>query len=150
MKRASPSELHCRTSSSASSPETSRVSWTNRRLDEPRCRELFHDFADAAGRTAQENLDAIGQTGQGYLGWLWFADGSGHSRCRMTEVLAFTVPGSRVIHFCGDRFRRQIVRRGLGVLAVAILHEELHSLGVGENPPTSIEITRRVELRCGS
>ena len=29
-----------------------------------------------------------------------------------------------------------------------IIHELLHTLGLGENPPTSIEITRRVESRC--
>ena len=129
---------------------TAAVLEAHRRLEESRCRELFRDFEDAAGRTPQENLDAIGLTGQSYLGWLWFVDGSGQSRCGESEVLAFTVPGSRVIYYCGDRFRRQVSRRGLGVLAVAILHEELHSLGVGENPPSSLEITRRVEFRCGS
>ena len=30
-----------------------------------------------------------------------------------------------------------------------IIHETLHSLGLGENPPTSDEITWRVFSRCG-
>jgi len=121
----------------------------HRRLEEPRCRELLRDFEDATGRTAQEGLDAIGLTGQSYLGWLWFVDGRDQSACHRAEVLAFTVTGSRVIRYCGDRFRRQIERRGLGSMAVSVLHEELHSLGIGENPPSSLEITRRVEFRCG-
>jgi hypothetical protein len=29
------------------------------------------------------------------------------------------------------------------------IHEMLHTLGLGENPPTTSEITRRVEMRCG-
>jgi hypothetical protein len=29
-----------------------------------------------------------------------------------------------------------------------VIHEILHTLGLGENPPTSIEITQRVESRC--
>jgi hypothetical protein len=30
-----------------------------------------------------------------------------------------------------------------------IIHEELHSLGLGENPPDSKEITQQVIARCG-
>ena len=128
---------------------TAAVREAHRRMETPECRELFRDFRDAGGRTAQENLDSIGVTGQSYLGWLWFVDGSGQIRCRDARVVAFTVPGSRVVYFCGDRFRHQLERRGLGALAVTILHEELHTLGVGEDPPSSLEITRRVEVRCG-
>jgi len=29
-----------------------------------------------------------------------------------------------------------------------VIHEVLHTLGLGENPPTSTEITLRVEGRC--
>ena len=29
-----------------------------------------------------------------------------------------------------------------------VIHEMLHTLGLGENPPTSTEITKRVEGRC--
>ena len=69
---------------------------------------------------------------------------------RADRVSAFTSPGSQVVRFCGDRFTRAISRRGIGFLATAVIHEELHSLGLGENPPSSTEITRRVEFRCGS
>jgi hypothetical protein len=30
-----------------------------------------------------------------------------------------------------------------------IIHEILHSLGLGENPPSSDEITKQVAARCG-
>ena len=38
-------------------------------------------------------------------------------------------------------------RRGL--TATFLIHETLHTLGLGENPPSSEEITLRVESRCG-
>jgi hypothetical protein len=66
------------------------------------------------------------------------------------DVLAFTSPGSQVVYYCGDRFIRNLTRRGLSALATTIIHEELHSLGLGENPPSAEEIGRRVEARCGS
>ena len=94
-------------------------------------------------------LEALGQTGQTYLGWLWFVDGGIQGRCERPEVVAFTTPGSQVVRYCGDRFTRALATRGLGFLASTVIHEELHSLGLGENPPSSEEITRRVETACG-
>jgi hypothetical protein len=31
---------------------------------------------------------------------------------------------------------------------VCLIHDMLHTLGLGENPPTSSEITQRVKRRC--
>ena len=121
-----------------------------RRLGDSECQQIFSDFTDAAKHPLQERLDTIGQTGQSYLAWIRFVDAELRGRCLQSDVVAFTGPGSQVVSFCGDRFTRQINRGGLGRLATAIIHEELHSLGLGENPPSSLEITRRVELRCGS
>ena len=122
----------------------------HRRLGESRCQAIFSDFQDSSGDALQNRLDAIGQAGPDYLGWMWFVDAGSSGRCSQSQVVAFTSPGSQVAYVCGDRFTRQIHRRGLGSLATAIIHEELHSLGLGEDPPTSTEITRRVEFRCGS
>ena len=122
----------------------------HRRLATEPCREIFGDFRDASGRLLQERLDAIGQTGQSYLGWLRFSNAERRGPCDRAEVLAFTTPGSQVVSFCGEKIQRAIRRRGLGLVAVTIIHEELHSLGLGEDPPSSGEITRRVEARCGS
>jgi len=122
----------------------------HRRLENAECREVFSDFEDASGHTLQETLDSLGQTGQSYLGWIWFRDGGFQGLCARSDVLAITAPGSRVVSYCGERFTRAILRQGPRSLAMTILHEELHSLGLGEDPPTSLEITRRVETRCGS
>jgi hypothetical protein len=121
----------------------------HRRLESPRCREIFSGFRDLAGRPLQENLDSLGLTGQGYLAWLLFVDAGFQGRCGGGDVLAYTVPGSRVVYYCGRRFARKIKEGRLGLLAVLVLHEELHSLGLGENPPGPDEITREVEARCG-
>jgi hypothetical protein len=32
---------------------------------------------------------------------------------------------------------------------IIVIHEFLHTLGLGENPPTSQAITQRVAIRCG-
>jgi hypothetical protein len=32
---------------------------------------------------------------------------------------------------------------------IILIHEFLHTLGLGENPPTSDAITARVSIRCG-
>src|SRR5262245_51548730 len=122
----------------------------HRRLGDPACRQIFSEFRDGSGRPLQKRLDAIGQTAESYLGWLWFVDGGVSGRCERSEVVAFTSPGSQVVRFCGERFTRALAARGPGFLAAIVIHEELHSLGLGEDPPTSGEITRRVEARCGS
>src|SRR5262249_57626572 len=122
----------------------------HRRLGDPGCREIFSEFRDGSGRPLQERLDALGQNPQSYLGWLWFVDGGVDGPCERPDIAAFTTPGSQVVHYCGDRFRRTLASRGLGFLATIVIHEELHSLGLGENPPSSQEITGRVEAGCGS
>jgi hypothetical protein len=120
------------------------------RLGDAGCRQMFSEFRDASGQPLQRRLDALGQTPQSYLGWLWFVDGGVQGRCERPDVVAFTTPGSQVVRYCGDRFTRSLAKRGLGFLAAIVIHEELHALGLGENPPSSDEITRRVESACGS
>jgi hypothetical protein len=34
-------------------------------------------------------------------------------------------------------------------IEILLIHEFLHTLGLGENPPTSDAITQRVAVRCG-
>jgi hypothetical protein len=121
----------------------------HRRLGGLQCQQIFSDFKDASDHALKAKLVGLGQTGQSYLGWIWFVDGGSEGRCKEADVTAFTSPGSQVVRFCGDRFTRAITRRGIGFLATAVIHEELHSLGLGEDPPSSVEITRRVEFRCG-
>jgi len=123
----------------------------SRKLESPACRMIFSDFEDGHGHTLQENLDALGQTGSGYLSWLIFHSGDGPPICRACQnpnILAATEPGSRVIRICPRRFRERQLQSP-GFAAAMIIHEELHSLGLGENPPDSKEITQQVIARCG-
>jgi hypothetical protein len=119
------------------------------RLEQPACRALLTEFSDRSGRTLQENLAALGETGGNYLARVLFADGSGRLRCGGDEAYAFTKPGSRVVYVCGRAFKN-LARRDPVKAQAIVIHEALHTLGLGENPPTSAEITARVVARCRS
>jgi hypothetical protein len=116
------------------------------RLARPRCAEVFRDFADADGRPLQDKLEAYRLTGPEYLSLIYFADGSDAGRCGDEGVLATTTPGSRHVAVC-SRFARAY-RDNSTWAEVVLIHEALHTLGLGENPPTSHEISTRVASRC--
>jgi hypothetical protein len=120
-----------------------------RRLEAPECRQVFSDFKDAEGRLLRDKLEALGETAASYLtARMWFVDGSAARRCQESQTMAVTQPGSAVVFVCA----RQLSARGWrdpGLVEVALIHEELHSLGLGENPPSSQEISARVARRCG-
>jgi len=117
------------------------------RLESPKCQAVFSDFSDLSGRPLQERLESLGQTPQAYLGQIFFYDGSKEPRCQSEGVLAVTSPGSHVVHVCPKAIRAMYWRQPLYVEAI-LIHEALHTLGLGENPPTSREITSRVVRRC--
>jgi hypothetical protein len=50
-----------------------------------------------------------------------------------------------VVYVCGGAFRDLDAKRREQVL----IHEMLHSLGLGENPPSTHEINDAVWRRCG-
>ncbi len=123
------------------------IAAAERLLSDPRCEQIFSDFRDPAGAPLQAVLDAFGTTGGIYLRGLRFANGEHLALCS-SGTLAATRPGSRLIYLCGARFAAtQRTNPRLG--ASLVLHEELHSLGLSENPPLSQEITARVLARCG-
>lgn len=117
------------------------------RLADPACQRLFGEFTDLEGRPLAENLAALGDDGRSFLTRLLIYDAGDHDLCRTRGVLAVTHPGSRVVLVCGDIFRKAYLSDPPLAEAV-IIHEALHSLGLGENPPTSQEITARVLSRC--
>ena len=120
-----------------------------RRLGRPICQRIFQDFKDASGRTLQEGLDDVGQSGANFIkDWLFFADGRDERECRDARVLAFTQPGSRSVWICGRNFQREQWRDPAHA-EVVLIHEVLHTLGLGENPPSSEAISRQVVARCG-
>ncbi|HEY4230213.1 MAG TPA: hypothetical protein VGO79_08565, partial [Thermoanaerobaculia bacterium] len=119
-----------------------------RKLSESRCQEILEDFADSAGRPLEENLAATGQAMPGYLEWVLFYDGGASAPCADRQILAWTNPGSRAVHVCGEQFAA-LARGRTGDAANILIHEALHTLGLGEGPPDAREITARVQSRCG-
>jgi hypothetical protein len=117
-----------------------------RRLEQPECKRLFSEFKDASEQTLQANLEALGQTAASYLGLILFADGSARESCSAGLAYAFTAPGSRVVFVCGPQF----MRASPTLAEEVVIHEALHSLGLGENPPSAREITAQVRERCGT
>ena len=120
----------------------------SRKLESAECQQLFLDFQDRQGRKLDETLNRTGRTGGQYLEWLIFYNGAHESDCAHSLVAASTIPGSRRVLICPGRFL-QIYQDGPGYAAAVVIHEELHSLGLGENPPSSLQITERVLHRCG-
>jgi hypothetical protein len=57
-----------------------------------------------------------------------------------------TTGKSRYVYVC-PQFREYQDRRP-ELAPVLVIHEALHTLGLGENPPTSTEITSRIAARC--
>jgi hypothetical protein len=119
-----------------------------RRLERPTCQRLYAEFQDGAGRPLREALDGKGLSGPEHLASLIFYDGAAQPPCEREATLAFTFPGSPIVFVCSTQFVREW-RRNPFLVEAALIHEGLHSLGLGENPPTSAAITSRVMNHCG-
>jgi hypothetical protein len=115
-------------------------------LAHARCQELLDDFADAEGRPLRSVLAAHGLAVTDYVRQVFFYDAPEWA-CR-GGTLAVTKPGSRAVFVCGARFEREMSRDSRNAEAI-VIHEVLHSMGLGENPPSSDHITARVRARCG-
>ena len=118
-----------------------------KKLQNTRCQQLLSEYRDGNGRTLQENLEARGETASGYLRWLIFVNAAEDGFCVRETRVAATNPGDRIIRLCSPF--RAIALSDPSHAANLVIHEELHSLGLGENPPSSSEITRKVVERCG-
>jgi len=118
------------------------------RLEEPDCQRVFTDFSDVAGRPLDAVLKELGQTPGSYLrNLVLFYDGSSQRRCAAGQILGGTQPGSRIVYVCPVPFF-ETDRRDKRATEVFVIHETLHSLGLGENPPAPVEIDWRVMKRC--
>ncbi len=119
------------------------------RIGASRCREVFSEFrSEGPDRALDEVLEGLGRTPEQHLDSLTFEDGSRRAPCASPGILAFTQVGGRTIHVCASQFR-SATRSDPAYAEVILIHEMLHTLGLGENPPTSLEITARVTERCG-
>jgi hypothetical protein len=125
-----------------------------RRLGRPECQKVLSDFTDAEGRTLLQNLETWQLGAPDYLHVLSFADGSSIRNCQKTSVQLATTPGLQTVYVCpagvavaGSRFRQTEIRNS-SLAEFMVIHEMLHTLGLGENPPSTFEITERVKERC--
>jgi hypothetical protein len=120
------------------------------RLAAPACRQVLSDFrADAYRRPLAEVPELLGVSLEEHMDGLTFVDGSRKGRCSSSSVLAFTRLGDDTIHVCASQFK-QATRNDPAYAEVVLIHELLHTLGLGEDPPTSLEITAQVRERCGA
>jgi hypothetical protein len=78
-----------------------------------------------------------------------FYDGSNTSTCLNGNDLAWTSPGNQVVYVCNNN-GRFVSNSNSTYIGNTMIHEELHSLGLGENPPSSADIQNQVAARCGS
>jgi hypothetical protein len=111
--------------------------------------KLLTEVTDGSGLPLAQNLESLGLTAAEYVDVLLFLEGASQSACQSGAALGGTRPGSRVVFLCGERFART-VRSNPRVAEAVIIHEMLHSLGLGENPPSSQEITSRVLKSCSA
>lgn len=119
-----------------------------KKLEQPECQLVYTDFTNSRGMTLQKGLSERGSSGAAHFVGVLFEDGDRRGPCRKGGILAFTSPGSGTVQICTREFTRA-VRDDADVAVATLIHEQLHTLGLLENPPTSREITERVLQRCG-
>jgi hypothetical protein len=124
------------------------------RLDDPECGKLLTDFKDGGGRTLESNLQPLGVSPSRYLLQISFLDGSRLPLCGRLAVIMTTTPGVPRVFVCpagvgrlNSRLSQIEFESGFRAEAM-VIHEMLHTLGLGENPPSTFEITERVLQRC--
>jgi hypothetical protein len=119
-----------------------------RKLKDGRCQGILDDFRDAEGRLLRDNLVPFQMEPADYLTLLVMVDGGERGKgalCRVRGVAAVTTPKGRTVFICGGTFRELSLPHREHVL----IHEMLHALGLGENPPSAREIDAAVWHRCG-
>jgi hypothetical protein len=118
------------------------------RLGRSGCQALFRDFSDVSGQPLSITLTARGKTPVEAFAQLRFVEDRDAPQCVGGATLAFTQIGSRVVRVCGRQFKDRFLGNRT-TTEIIMIHEFLHTLGLGENPPTSQAITEQVALRCG-
>ena len=114
-------------------------------LRRPECLKAFVEFQLDDGSTPLGKLEAAGLTAEEHLATLEWESGATSGRCAPGALLA-TVRNGRRVTVCPGFAKIVASRPAFG--ATLVIHEQLHALGLGENPPTSTYITTRVYHRC--
>jgi len=125
------------------------IEGARRRLADDGCRRILDDFVDGTGASLADHLEARSLTPSEHLSQIWFVDGTGEVPCDDSLTAAFTTQGGRVVFICAARFASAQDALCGPAGEIIVIHEFLHTLGLGENPPTSNQITQRVWQRCG-
>lgn len=119
------------------------------RLAVPGCAMLLDDFADVrSGEPLSRALAASGRGPSDVFASLRFVDADHMVQCRRRATWAWVPVGADVVFVCRNRFT-DLVRKDERLAGNVLVHEALHTLGLGENPPSSEEITAAVVRRCG-
>lgn len=119
------------------------------RLAVPGCAMLLDDFADArSGQPLSRTLSYSGRGPADLFASLRFVDADHMVQCRERKTWAWLPVGGDVVFVCRSRFL-SLVRKDEWLAGNVLVHEALHSLGLGEDPPSSEEITAAVVRRCG-
>jgi hypothetical protein len=106
-----------------------------------------HRLSDAACQSVLADFSLPAPV-PGQLASVRFLDDREATFCRMgSSIFAFTSPGSHVVHVCGRRFL-EAFHSSRTLAEIVIVHEFLHVLGLGEDPPSSESITLQVVARC--
>jgi hypothetical protein len=116
-------------------------------LQKPGCRGVLTEFTDQDGVPLNEKLARVSLDEVAYLRTILFRDGSRMPPCQRAATVMFTTPGSKLVFVC-ERQLQELVRNDRVLVNALVIHELLHTLGLGENPPTSRYITDRVKARC--
>lgn len=133
---------------SAASAVRRALDGAKRKMRDPRCQQVLSDFEDLQGRPLDAVLGAADLSAEAHLARIFFYDGSELPLCATQGVLGGTQPGSQVVFICAASFARKH-RANPYEAENLILHEMLHTLGLGENPPDPSEIRARIASRCG-
>jgi hypothetical protein len=125
------------------------VERAGKRLAGGSCRALLSEYhREADNLSLAAGLEERGLTLEQHLATLAWVDGSADPACRRGAAFAgMARSGERRVYVCPNRFR-ELARTNAVAAEVVVVHEVLHTLGLGENPPSSREITARVFSRC--
>src|SRR5262249_36555259 len=112
------------------------------RLRSPECRALLADFKGRDGRSLEARLAAFALPPDAFPGALPLPDGSDRPLCQGNRSHLVTTAGVARVFVCPSYLKAVYQERAMA--EVYLIHELLHTLGLGENPPTSQDITRQV------